>query len=131
MKHLIAATLVTALPALAADKIITVTFDSIVNTPNKAGERLDPSLFSFGPKTAGEDETAHAQSSAFGKPKDEACRWALLGSFLKIQAKAKTNGKKVVSVRTIGGNTESDKAETCTCIAGATVVRSVIKVIYK
>jgi hypothetical protein len=50
MKHLIAATLVTALPALAADKIITVTFDSIVNTPNKAGERLDPSLFSFGRK---------------------------------------------------------------------------------
>jgi hypothetical protein len=132
MKHaLTLAVLSLAAPAFAADHIITVPFDSVVATPAKNGERLDPTLFQFGPAVpGGADDMSHAQSNGFGKSKEDACRWALLGSFLKMQAKAKSTGKKVVGIRTYAGDTESAKSD-CVCLAGAVVVRSTIKASYK
>lgn len=133
MKNLIVVALLTAsVAAQAADQVVTVTFESIVATPNKNGEKLDPSLFSFGPAVPdGEADESKASSSGFGKPKDESCRWALLASFMKFQNKAKAMNKKVVGVRTYAGGTESSKADACICLAGGVVVRSVIKASYK
>ena len=134
MKNLIVVALLTltAFRAQAADQVVTVTFESIAATPNKNGEMLDPSLFSFGPEvTGGEADESKASSSGFGKPKDESCRWALLSSFLKFQNKAKAMKKRVVGVRTYAGGTESTKADACICLAGGIVVRSVIKATYK
>ena len=133
MKHLIiVAILSLSAAAQAADQVVTVTFESIAKTPNKNGEMLDPSLFSFGPAVpGGEEDESKASSSGFGKPKDESCRWALLSSFMKFQNKAKAMKKKVVGVRTYAGPTESSKADECICLAGGIVVRSVIKATYK
>ena len=101
MKYaLVVALAALSMPAFAADQVVTVTFDSIAASPSKSGEKLDPALFSFGPAVPGEEDTGHASSNAFGKSKEEACRWALLGTFLKFQSKAKASGKKVVGVRT-------------------------------
>ncbi len=122
----------TAFSAQAADQVVTVTFESVANTPTKSGEKLDPSLFSFGPAvTGGEDDESKASSSGFGKPKDESCRWALLASFMKFQNKAKAMKKRVVGVRTYAGATESAKGDACVCLAGGVVVRSTIKATYK
>ncbi len=46
-------TLCLGLPALAADKVISVTFASVAATPSKSGETLDPRLFSFGKAVPG------------------------------------------------------------------------------
>lgn len=121
-----------AVPALAADKVITVTFDSLVAMESKSGERLDPKLFKFGPEVAGaEQDSSAASSSGFGKSKEESCKWALLSSFLKFQAQAKQKNKKVVGVRTYAGSTEGAKADSLVCLAGAMVVRSTVKAGYK
>jgi hypothetical protein len=133
MKHaLVVALVALSVPAFAADQVITVSFDSIAAIPSKSGEKLDPSLFSFGPAVpGGEDDTGHATSNAFGKSKDEACRWALLGTFLKFQAKAKAANKKVVGVRTYAGEKGESSSANCVCLAGGIVVRSTIKASYK
>jgi hypothetical protein len=121
-----------ALPALAADQIITVTFDSVAATPTKSGETLDKTMFSFGPAVPGAvEDTSAASSNGLGKSKEEACRWALLGSLIKIEAKAKQSGKKVVGVRTYAGATEGATKDNLVCLAGAMVVRSTVKVGYK
>ena len=72
MKNLIVVALFTlAFRAQAADQVVTVTFESIAATPTRSGEKLDPSLFSFGPAvTGGEDDQSKAMSSGFGKPKE-------------------------------------------------------------
>ena len=134
MKNLIVVAIftLTAFNAQAADQVVTVTFESIASTPTKSGEKLDPSLFDFGPAVpGGENDESRASSSGFGKPKDESCRWALLSSFMKFQNKAKAMKKRVVGVRTYAGPTESSKADACICLAGGIVVRSVIKATYK
>ncbi len=121
-----------AVPAFAADKIITVTFDSILAMESKSGEKVDGKMFKFGPEVAGaEQDTSAASSSGFGKSKEESCKWALLSSFLKFQAQAKQKGKKVVGVRTYAGATEGAKADQLVCLAGAMVVRSTVKAGYK
>jgi hypothetical protein len=123
---------VLAVPAFGADSVITVTFDQLVAMQTKQGEKLDPTLFSFGPAVAGAaEDTSQASTSGFGKPKDESCRWALLGSFIKLQNKAKASNKKVVGVRTYAGATEGAKADQLVCLAGAMVVRSTVKAGYK
>jgi len=121
----------TSLSAFAADQVVTVSFESIAAIPSKSGEKLDPSLFSFGPAVPGEEDTGHASSNAFGKSKEEACRWALLGTFLKFQSKAKAAGKKVVGVRTYAGEKGESSNANCVCLAGGIVVRSTIKATYK
>ena len=127
MKYaLVVALAALSLPAFAADAVVTVTFDSIAAIPSKSGEKLDPALFSFGPAVPGEEDTGHASSNAFGKSKEEACRWALLGTFLKFQAKAKASGKKVVGVRTYAGEKGESSNGNCVCLAGGIVVRSTI-----
>lgn len=121
-----------AVPAFAADKIITVSFDSIAAMESKSGEKVDPKLFKFGPEVAGaEQDSSAASSNGFGKSKEEACKWALLSSFLKFQAQAKQKNKKVVGVRTFAGSTEGAKADSLVCLAGAMVVRSTVKAGYK
>ena len=132
MKYaLVVALVALSMPAFAADQVVTVTFDSIAAIPSKSGEKLDPALFSFGPAVPGEEDTGHASSNAFGKSKEEACRWALLGSFLKFQSKAKASGKKVVGVRTGAGDKTESSNINCVCLAGGMVVRSTIKATYK
>ncbi|MBL8915894.1 MAG: hypothetical protein JNM17_34665 [Archangium sp.] len=121
-----------AVPAFAADHIVTVTFTDIAGMTTKSGDRIDPSMFSFGPAVAGaEEDTSAASSSGFGKSKEESCKWALLSSFVKMQQKAKSMGKKVVGVRTYAGATEGAKADQLVCIAGAMIVRSTVKGGYK
>lgn len=132
MKNALVVALVTlSVPAFAADQVVTVSFDSIAAIPSKSGEKLDPALFSFGPAVPGDEDTGHASSNAFGKSKEEACRWALLGSFLKFQNKAKAAGKKVVGVRTHAGEKAQSSDANCVCLAGGVVVRSTIKATYK
>ena len=132
MKYaLVVALAALSMPAFAADAVVTVTFDSIAAIPSKSGEKLDPALFSFGPAVPGEEDTGHASSNAFGKSKEEACRWALLGTFLKFQSKAKAAGKKVVGVRTYAGEKGESSNANCVCLAGGMVVRSTIKATYK
>lgn len=128
---LVVALAVLSVPAFAADQVVTVSFESIAAIPAKNGDKLDPSLFSFGPAVAGEEDTGHASSNAFGKSKEEACRWALLGTFLKFQSKAKAAGKKVVGVRTYAGEKGESSNANCVCLAGGMVVRSTIKATYK
>lgn len=128
---LVVAVALSSLSALAADQVVTVSFESIAAIPSKSGEKLDPSLFSFGPAVPGEEDTGHASSNAFGKSKEEACRWALLGTFLKFQSKAKAAGKKVVGVRTYAGEKGESSNANCVCLAGGIVVRSTIKATYK
>lgn len=132
MKHaLVVALVAVSLPTFAADSIVTVTFESIAAIPSKSGEKLDPALFSFGPAVPGDEDTGHASSNAFGKSKEEACKWALLGTFLKFQNKAKASGKKVVGVRTYAGEKGESSNANCVCLAGGMVVRSTIKATYK
>ena len=131
-RALVVALVAFSVPAFAADQVVTVSFDSIAAIPSKSGEKLDPALFSFGPAVpGGEDDMGHASSNAFGKSKEEACRWALLGTFLKFQAKAKAAGKKVVGVRTYAGEKGESSSGNCVCLAGGIVVRSTIKGSYK
>ena len=121
-----------AVPALAADHVITVTFDSIAAIPTKSGEMLDKSMFRFGPAVPGAiEDTSAASSNGLGKSKEDACRWALLSSFIKLQAKAKQAGKKVVGLRTYAGATEGASKDNLVCLAGAMVVRSTVKAGYK
>lgn len=120
-----------SMPALAADSVVTVTFESVAAIPAKNGEKLDPALFSFGPAVPGEEDTGHASTNGFGKSKEDACRWALLGTFLKFQSKAKAAGKKVVGVRTYAGEKGESSNANCVCLAGGMVVRSTIKATYK
>lgn len=121
-----------AVPAFAADHIVTVTFADISGMSTKSGDRIDPSMFSFGPAVPGaEEDQSAASSSGFGKSKEESCKWALLSSFVKLQQKAKSMNKKVVGVRTYAGATEGAKADQLVCIAGAVVVRSTVKAGYK
>lgn len=121
-----------AVPAFAADHIVTVTFADISGMSTKSGDRIDPSMFSFGPAVPGaEEDQSAASSSGFGKSKEESCKWALLSSFVKLQQKAKSMNKKVVGVRTYAGATEGAKADQLVCIAGAMIVRSTVKAGYK
>lgn len=121
-----------AVPAFAADHIVTVTFADISGMTTKSGDRIDPTMFSFGPAVPGaEEDQSAASSSGFGKSKEESCKWALLSSFVKLQQKAKSMNKKVVGVRTYAGATEGAKADQLVCIAGAVVVRSTVKAGYK
>ena len=128
---LVVALAVLSVPAFAADQVVTVSFESIAAIPSKSGERLDPALFSFGPAVPGDEDTGHASSNAFGKSKEEACKWALLGTFLKFQNKAKASGRKVVGVRTYAGEKGESSNANCVCLAGGMVVRSTIKATYK
>lgn len=128
---LVVALAVLSVPAFAADQVVTVSFESIAAIPSKSGEKLDPALFSFGPAVPGDEDTGHASSNAFGKSKEEACKWALLGTFLKFQNKAKASGKKVVGVRTYAGEKGESSNANCVCLAGGMVVRSTIKATYK
>jgi len=128
---ILAALLCLSAKVLAADQVITVTFESVAAIPAKNGDKLDPSLFHFGPAVPdGDDDVGHASTNGFGKSKEDACRWALLGTFLKFQKKAKASGKKIVGVRTYAGATESSKSDVV-CLAGGIVVRSTIKAAYK
>ena len=130
-RSLVVALVALSVPAFAADVIVTVSFESVAAIPSKSGEKLDASLFHFGPAVpGGEEDIGHATTVAFGKSKEDACRWALLGSFLKFQARAKASGKKIVGVRTSAGDIESSKSD-CVCLAGFTNVRSTIKASYK
>ncbi|MFZ5439811.1 MAG: hypothetical protein ACOZQL_07365 [Myxococcota bacterium] len=123
---------VIAVPAFAADRVVTVKFDELVSMQTKSGEKIDPAMFSFGPAVAGaEEDTSQASSSGFGKSKEESCRWALLASFVKLQNKAKAANKKVVGVRTYAGATEGAAKDQLVCLAGAVVVRSTVKAGYK
>ncbi|HXB98188.1 MAG TPA: hypothetical protein VNZ54_09055 [bacterium] len=120
-----------AIPAMAEDEAVTVTFESVVAVPAKDGTTLDPKLFSFGPAKAGaEDVIGHGQARGWHKPKDEACQWALLNAFLKFQKTAQAEGKRVVSVRTYAGDQESVKRDECLCLAGRAVVRTTVKAVY-
>ena len=119
-----------AVPALAEDTAVTVTFDSVAAVPAKDGTKLDPKLFSFGPKKGGEDVTGHGQARGWHKAKDESCKWALLNAFLKFQKTAQAEGKRVVSVRTYAGDQESTKRDECLCLAGKAVVRTTVKAVY-
>jgi hypothetical protein len=128
---LVAALLSTlAVSAMAEDQVVSVTFASVAALQTKSGEHLDPKLFSFG-KSAGNEDRARVQTNGFHKSKAEACRWALLGGFIKFQHKAKENGQRVVGVRTVAGDVESARADRCLCLAGGIMVRSVIKGTYK
>ncbi len=133
MKNLFVLSLcLSAAPVLAADKVITVTFDSIAMLTTKDGKTLDKKLFSFGPEVKGAiAETSNASSNGLGKSKEDACRWALLASFVKFQDKAKQAGKKVVGLRTYAGAVEGAKADELVCLAGAMVVRSRVEAGYK
>lgn len=115
-----------------SDKVVSVTFESICAETAKDGSTLDPKLFSFGPavKGAAQDQS-RASTNGMGRDKEAHCRHALLGAFLRFQAKAKDAGKRVVGIRTIAGDQESDKADACLCLAGGFVVRSVVKAGYK
>jgi hypothetical protein len=118
--------------AKASDKVVSVTFADICQETAKDGSTLDPKLFSFGPEVKGaSQDQSRAQTSGMGRDKEGHCRHALLGAFLKFQAKAKAEGKRVVGIRTIAGDQESDKADACLCLAGGFVVRSVVKAGYK
>lgn len=122
----------TPLAAKASDKVVSVTFESVCAETAKDGSTLDPKLFSFGPavKGAAPDQSSSA-TKGMGRDKESHCRRALLTAFLKFQAKAKQQGKKVVGIRTFGGEQESAKAGECLCLAGGFVVRTVVKAGYK
>ncbi|HTB34171.1 MAG TPA: hypothetical protein VK842_04870 [bacterium] len=137
MNKLVAAALAAALiciaiPAFAEDEVVTVTFASIVATPAKDGSTLDPKLFSFGSNKAGADEDrSRVSGSTHGRSKEDACRWAMLSSFLKFQHKAQSMGKHVTEVRTNIGDQKSDKADACLCLVGRWAVKSQIIAVYK
>lgn len=113
-----------ALPAFATDTIITVTMDEMLAMTGKSGEKLEKAMFVMGEyKGANEPDHSDASSSAFGKDKKEACKWALMSSLLKFQANAKGRNAKVVNVHTVAGATDT-AAPTLSCLAGKVVVRS-------
>ncbi|HTB23032.1 MAG TPA: hypothetical protein VK914_10020 [bacterium] len=127
---LLALSLCASIPVRAENQVVSVTFDSIAQLENKRGESLDPKLFSFGKSRGGDEKSAHVSTNGFNKTKAEACRWALLGGFLKFQKKALQKGERVVDVRTYAGNMESASRDRCLCLAGGIIVRSVIKASY-
>lgn len=137
MKHLLNVSFALALlagsgaPLLAADKVVSVTFASVVGTEAKDGSKLDPKLFSFGKAVGGDQDQSHSATRGMGRDKLTPCRRALLTSLLKFQAKAKAAGKRVVGVRTFAGKEESADADKCLCLAGGFVVRTIVKAGYK
>jgi len=125
---LAAAFLAAAVPALAADKVVSVSFASIAAMVSKGGEKLDPRLFSFGKAVPGTQISQTVGTNGLGRSKKDACRWALLSGFLKFQRRALKGGDaRVYGVRTVAGDIESAKPAQCLCLAGGIVVRSVIK----
>jgi hypothetical protein len=120
-----------AVSAPADDRIVTVTFASVAALETKSGEKLDPHLFHFGGSSGGAQDRSRVSANGFHRSKKDACRWALLGGFIKFQHKAKDAGLSVVGVRTFAGDAESSRADQCLCIAGGIVVRSVIQASYK
>ena len=120
-----------SITASADDRIVSVTFASVAALETKSGEKLDPGLFHFGKESGGHQDRSRVSSNGFHKSKQEACRWALLGGFIKFQHKAKEAGLRVVGVRTFAGDAESSRADQCLCLAGGFVVRSVIQAGYK
>jgi hypothetical protein len=137
MNKLVAAALAAALmsaavPALAEDEVVSVTFASIAAQTAKDGSTLDTKLFSFGEnKTGMEDDRSRVSGSTHGRSKEDACRWAMLSSFLKFQKKAKSMGKRVVAVRTNTGDEQSASADKCECLVGRFAVKSQILGVYK
>jgi len=120
-----------AIPASADDRIVSVSFASVAALETRSGERLDPGLFHFGKESGDRQDRSHVSSNGFGKSKKEACRWALLGGFIRFQRKAKEAGLRVVGVRTFAGDAESARRDQCLCLAGGMVVRSVIEAGYR
>jgi hypothetical protein len=120
-----------AAAALAEDQVVSVTFESVAAQQTKSGESLDPALFHFGKGAGGHEDYSRVSSSAWHKDKQDACRWALLGGFIKFQHKAKASGQHIAGIRTYAGTQESSKRDECICLAGGAVVRSVIKASYK
>jgi hypothetical protein len=120
-----------AITASADDRVVSVTFASVAALETKSGEKLDPGLFHFGKASGAEQDRSRVSSNGFHRSKKDACRWALLGGFIKFQHKAKEAGLKVVGVRTFAGDAESSRSDQCLCLAGGIVVRSVIQASYK
>ena len=124
--------------AKAEDKVVSVTFDSIKAQTAKNGDTLDGSVkFIFadeaGSSTSGSQDTGRARANAFHKDKQEACRWALLGTLLKFQKNAKERGMtKVTDIQISPGKNYpfGGSRNKCQCIAGGTNVGAVVKARY-
>jgi hypothetical protein len=127
-----------AKPALAGGTQISVTFDSIQQLEAKNGDKLDGSVkFYFadekGHGKGGEIITSHAGGSGMGRDKEGKCRWALLGTFLKYQKRAKEEGKSKVVDITTASSAENDpdsvsgSRDRCLCSANAFKVSSLVK----
>jgi hypothetical protein len=116
---------------------ISVTFESIKALTAKNGDTLDGSVqFCFAdkcPGTHGEMLSSHAGGSGLGRDKEGKCRWALLGAFLKFQARAKAAGKtRIIGITTASSaDTDADNtsgsAGNCLCNANAFKVSSLVK----
>jgi hypothetical protein len=105
MNKLLAAALlalVAAVPAQARNTAVTVTLQSVLDMP-EAQSRLDGSVkfYLAGSPTPtvgttfGED-TSNAQTNAFNKTAEEACRWNALSALIKFQEHAKRDGANAV-----------------------------------
>lgn len=97
----LAALAVTA-PAHARNNAVTVTLQSVLDMPEAQG-KLDGSVkfYMAGTKSPkivksfGTD-TSNAQTNAFNKSPEEACRWNVLSALIKLQERAKRDGANAV-----------------------------------
>jgi hypothetical protein len=113
-----------AAPALkAGGSVVAVSFDSFKNLSDPKGHKLDGSVsFKFadqGAKGAGEAISSRINMNKFGKDAEDTCRMALLSAFIKMQERAKRDGKSgFVDVKTYAKAESSDSAAKCVCLAG-------------
>jgi uncharacterized protein YbjQ (UPF0145 family) len=113
--------LITAGPAAAADKLLTLPVADVLNNPEYAAKLPAGVKFYFGSqkgavsKSLGETRT-NKKTNAFGKGDKAACEWAMLSALIAIGEDAKgRGGNAVVAIKSNykGNLTSSNDSYVC------------------
>ena len=94
---------VTSINVIAADKVLHLDVKDVLD-PGFSGGKLDGTVkFYFAgqatPKTLKllDEDVTNKKSNAFGKSKEEACKWVMLSALMALQESAKARGANAVT----------------------------------
>ena len=115
----------TSFNAFAADKVLHLDVKEVLD-PSFSSGQLDGSVkFYFAgqstPKVlkSPEEDVTNKKSNAFGKRKEEACKWVMLSALLALQESAKTRGANaVIGITSYYKKVEYKSASQYECHAG-------------
>ncbi|MGH8050070.1 MAG: hypothetical protein ACREPB_05365 [Arenimonas sp.] len=94
---------VNSISVLAADKVMHLDVKDVLDTGFSNGKLDGTVKFYFAGQTtprilkAFEEDVSNKKSNAFGKSKEEACKWVMLSALMALQDSAKARGANAVS----------------------------------